>query len=105
MDLQPILQDSSAGLLVTDADFRIIWANKFEEDYYGKSLAELQGLWVVNCHQEANREKINNFLQEFKRGQLKEYTKIANGMVITYSSYKKNGEFAGLVRTRIRIPA
>jgi len=105
LDLKQILQESSAGILVTDADFKIIWANKFEEDYYGKPLAELQGLSVVNCHQEANRPKIKSFLEEFKTGQLKEYTKIYNGMIITYSGYYKDGEFAGLVRIRIRIPA
>lgn len=104
MDFEKIFSDISAGLLVTDADFKVIWANKWEEDFYNMSLKEMMGLWVVDCHKEENKEKINHFLQKFKSGAVKEYTKTVHKMVITYSSYFHNGEFAGLVRTRINLP-
>ena len=100
MDFQEVFEDISAGLLVTDADFKVVWANKFEKEVYKKPLI---GLWVVDCHQEKNREKILEFLERFKSGELKEFTKTAHGMIITYSSYFRDGEFAGIVRTRIRM--
>lgn len=103
MKLEKILQDISAGILVTDGDFRIIWANAFEEKYYGKPLAELLGGSVVDCHKPENREKIEDFLQQFQRGEMKVFTKTGVGMLITYSSYTDDqGQFAGIVRTRIR---
>lgn len=101
MNLEKACYESSAGVLVTDADFKVIWANRFEEEFYNKPVL---GLDVVECHKSENRDKIREFLAKFKTGELKEYTKIAVGMVITYSSYTKEGEFAGLVRTRIRLP-
>jgi PAS domain S-box-containing protein len=105
MHFQDIFQNISAGILVTDADFKVIWANKFEEDYYHLPLEEMIGLKVVDCHKKENRAKIRGFLEKFKTGELKEFTKIAMGMVITYSSYFVKGEFAGIVRTRIKMPA
>lgn len=101
MDFGEIFKDISAGLLVTDADFNVLWANAFEEEFYGKPV---MGLWAVDCHKEENRQKIANFIDRFKTGELKSFTKIAFGMVITYSSYFKHGEFAGMVRTRIYLP-
>jgi len=101
MDFAQIFRGISAGLLVTDANFKVIWANDFEYRYYKK---ELLGLYVVDCHKEENREKIKDFLEKFRTGELKEFTKIAQGMVITYSSYFKDGAFAGLVRARIPLP-
>lgn len=100
MDLSNALQDSSAGMVVTDADFNVIWANKFEEEFYEKPII---GLWIVDCHKESNREKIIEFIEKFKTGELKSFTKVAVGMLITYSSYFKDGQFAGIVRTRIRM--
>lgn len=105
MDLQEIFTGISAGLIVTDADFKVIWANKFEQDFYNFTLPEITGLWVVNCHKEENRERISQFLQLFKTGEIKEFTKTVSGMVITYSSYYQGGVFAGIVRTRINLPA
>lgn len=104
MNFIEILKNSSAGMLVTDAEFKVIWANKFEENFYGRPLNELIGLDVVNCHQEVNKDKIKVFLESFKNGEIKEFTKNAMGMIITYSSYYDKGEFAGIVRTRIKIP-
>jgi PAS domain S-box-containing protein len=104
MDLQSVLNDISAGILITDQDFKIIWANKFEEDDYGMNLDKLLGLWVVDCHKQENREKIKLFLEEFKTGKIKEFTKTAKGMIITYSAYQENEQFAGIVRTRIKLP-
>ena len=104
MNFEDVLKDSSAGILVTDENFRVVWANKFEEDYYKKSLEELTGIWVVDCHKEDNKEKIKDFLQNFKSGELTQYTKKALNMIITYSSYYQNNKFAGIVRTRIRMP-
>lgn len=101
MDLKNALYDSSAGLLITDADFKVIWANRFEEEFYQKPVI---GLDVVDCHKHENRDKIREFLAMFKAGEMTEFTKTAVGMIITYSSYTNNGEFAGLVRTRIRLP-
>ena len=101
MNFSEIFKDISAGLLVTDADFNVIWANTFEEEFYGKPVV---GLWVLDCHKEENRQKIADFIARFKTGELKSFTKIAFGMVITYSSYFKDGEFAGMVRTRIYLP-
>lgn len=103
MEFKEIFRDISAGLLVTDADFKVVWANKFEEDYYGKSLDTMIGLQVVDCHKEKNRAEIADFLQKFRTGELKEFTKAAAGMIITYSSYYEDGKFAGIVRTRIRM--
>ena len=97
-----IFRDISAGLLVTDKDFKVVWANKFEEKFYGKTLQK--DMWVVDCHKEENKTFIESFLEKFKTGELKEFTKIAVGMVITYSSYFENQEFAGIVRTRIKMP-
>jgi len=105
MDFKEIFKGISAGIMVTDADFKVTWANKFEEDYYGMELNELLGLWVVDCHKQENKEKIEQFLQRFKSQEIKEFTKIAAGMVITYSSYYNHAKFAGIVRTRIRIPS
>ncbi len=62
------------------------------------------GLWALDCHKEENRQKIADFISRFKTGELKSFTKIAFGMVITYSSYFKHGEFAGMIRTRIYLP-
>lgn len=104
MNLKEVLKNSSAGILVTDKEFKIIWANQFEEDYYQQSLQELLGLWVVNCHKEENRPTINSFLEKFRAGELKEFTKTANGMIITYSAYEQDGQFGGIVRTRIKMP-
>ncbi|KUO61928.1 MAG: hypothetical protein APF84_04660 [Gracilibacter sp. BRH_c7a] len=104
MEYNKIFRDISAGLLITDKDFLVKWANKFEEDFYGKSLEEMKGMWVVNCHRDENKAFIESFLQKFKSGEMKEFTKIAAGMVITYSSYFENQEFAGIVRTRIKMP-
>lgn len=104
MEYKEILRDISAGLLITDKNFKVIWANKFEENFYGKTLEEMKGMWVVDCHKAENKAYIEEFLQKFKTGELKEFTKIAVGMVITYSSYYDNEEFAGLVRTRIKMP-
>lgn len=104
MEYNQIFRDISAGLLVTDKDFKVVWANNFEENFYGKTLEEMMGMWVVDCHKDKNKAFIESFLQKFKTGELKEFTKIAVGMVITYSSYYDNGEFAGLVRTRIKMP-
>ncbi|WP_088189681.1 hypothetical protein [Desulfosporosinus sp. FKA] len=101
MDFGEVFKDISAGLLVTDADFNVIWANKFEEQFYGKPVV---GLRAIDCHKEENRQKIAGFVERFKTGELKSFTKIAFGMVITYSSYFKNGEFAGMIRTRIYLP-
>lgn len=104
MDFEVIFRDSSAGILVTDADFRIVWVNRFEEDFYKKPLLNLN---VIGCHQERNREKVQEFLKKFSTGAMKEYTKLGgHGMntVIHYSSYYKEGNFAGIVRTRIRLP-
>lgn len=101
MNLEQAFHKSSAGLLVTDADFKVIWANRFEEEFYNKPVI---GLEVVDCHRPENREKISEFLAQFKAGAMKEFTKTAVGMIITYSSYTVDGEFAGLVRTRIRLP-
>ncbi|NLI90809.1 MAG: hypothetical protein GX434_01000 [Peptococcaceae bacterium] len=104
MELMEILKDISAGILITDPDFKIIWANQFETDFYRMSLDQMKGLWVVDCHKEENKEKIKSFLADFKTGEMKEFTKTANGMIITYSSYQKDGQFGGIVRTRIRLP-
>lgn len=104
MDFKDIFSDISAGILITDRDFKVVWANKFEEDFYSKSLEEMKGLWVVNCHKIENQAFIADFLEKFKNGEMKEFTKIAAGMVITYSSYYINGVFAGIVRTSIRLP-
>jgi transcriptional regulator with PAS, ATPase and Fis domain len=101
MKLSDIFEDISTGLMVTDADFKVIWANKFEEQFYGKSVV---GLWALECHKEENRQKIADFLAGFKTGKFKTFTKIASGMVINYSSYFKDGEFAGIIRTRINLP-
>jgi len=101
MDFAQIFRGISAGLLVTDENFKVIWANDFEYQRYKK---ELLGLYVVDCHQEKNREKIKEFLEKFRTGELKEFTKSAHGMVITYSSYFRDGKFAGIVRTRIPLP-
>lgn len=101
MDLQKAFYESSAGLLVTDAEFKVIWANHFEEEFYKKQVI---GLDVVDCHMVENRDKIREFLEKFKAGEMKEFTKTANGMIITYSSYTRDGKFAGLVRTRIWMP-
>lgn len=100
MDLRNAFYDSSAGLLVTDADFKVIWANRFEEEFYKKPVI---GLDVVDCHRPDNRDKIREFLAKFKAGEMTQFTKTAMGMIITYSSYSNNGEFAGLVRSRIRM--
>ncbi len=100
MDLKQALMDSSAGMIVTDANFKVIWGNAFEEEFYQKPVI---GLDVVDCHKTENKEKIREFLQEFKAGKRKSYTKVAVGMLITYSSYYIDGEFAGLVRTRIKM--
>ena len=35
MDFGEVLKDISAGILVTDADFNVIWVNTFEEEFYG----------------------------------------------------------------------
>lgn len=99
-----IFKDISAGLLVTNKDFKVVWANKFEEDFYGKTLQEMKGMWVVDCHKEENKAFIESFLEKFRTGELIEFTKIAVGMVITYSSYFENQEFSGIVRTRIKMP-
>lgn len=104
MELKSILSDISAGLLVTNKEFKVVWANQFEEDFYGKSLQEMEGMSVVDCHKEQNRAKIADFLQEFKNGEIQKFTKLAHGMVITYSSYYEKQEFAGIIRTRIRLP-
>lgn len=104
MNVKDIIQDISAGLLITDAEFRILWANAFEERFYQKTLKDMIGLWVVDCHKEENKAFIADFLEKFKAGEIKEFTKIAAGMVITYSSYYNSGEFAGIVRTRIYLP-
>lgn len=105
MRLRDVLKSSSAGILVTDEEFKVVWANEFEEEFYKIPLAEMIGLWVVDCHKEENKETISEFLEQFKKSQLKEFTKTAGGMVITYSSYYDNNrEFAGIVRTRIRMP-
>ncbi|AFM40049.1 hypothetical protein Desaci_1008 [Desulfosporosinus acidiphilus SJ4] len=101
MDFGEVFKDISAGLLVTDADFNVIWANKFEEQFYGKPV---MGLWALDCHMLENRQKIADFIARFKAGELKSFTKVAFGMVITYSSYFKDGEFAGMIRTRIYLP-
>ncbi|TGE34525.1 hypothetical protein [Desulfosporosinus sp. Sb-LF] len=101
MDFGEVFKDISAGILVTDADFNVVWANTFEEKFYGKPVMDL---WAVECHKEENRQKIADFVARFKTGELKSFTKIAFGMVITYSSYFKDGEFAGMVRTRINLP-
>lgn len=100
MDLREALMESSAGILVTDQDFKVVWANAFEEEYYKKPVI---GLDVVDCHKEEDKDKIRSFLQEFKAGERKSFTKVAVGMLITYSSYYIDGEFAGVVRTRIRM--
>lgn len=100
MDLREALRESSAGILVTDKDFKVVWANTFEEEYYKKPVI---GLEVVDCHKDENKDKIRSFLQEFKAGHRKSFTKVAVGMLITYSSYYIDGEFAGVVRTRIRM--
>lgn len=97
MDFSKVFYDIATGLLVTDADFNVLWANKFEEDFYGKPII---GLWVVNCHQEGNRPKIQELLEKFKKGELKTFSKTAVGLLVTYTSYFKDGEFAGIVRTR-----
>ncbi len=102
--MQEILMESSAGILITDEQYRVIWANKFEEDFYRKTFGSPIGLYVVDCHKEMNREKIAAFLDQFKTGEIKGFTKYAHGMVITYSSYFKDNVFAGIVRTRIRTP-
>ena len=104
MDFKELFWDMSAGLLVTDKDFKVLWANKFEEDFYGKSLQKMKGMWVVDCHKDENKPFIACFLEKFKNGEMKEFTKLAAGMVITYSSYFENEEFAGIIRTRIRLP-
>ncbi len=104
MEYNEIFRGISAGLLVTDKDFKVAWANKFEENFYGKTLEEMKDMWVVDCHREENKTFIKSFLEKFKTGELKEFTKIAVGMVITYSSYYENQEFAGIVRTRIKMP-
>ena len=101
MDFAKIFRGISAGILVTDENFKVIWANDFEYRRYKK---ELLGLYVVDCHKEKNHAKIKEFLEKFKTGELKEHTKIAHGMVITYSSYFKDDKFAGIVRTRILMP-
>lgn len=99
MKLEEVLQEIDAGILITNADFNVIWANKFEEDYYKKPVL---GLWVVDCHQESNKEKITEFLERFKSGELKTFIKTTpHGMRITYSSYFEEGKFAGIVRTRM----
>ncbi|AGA69041.1 hypothetical protein Desdi_1548 [Desulfitobacterium dichloroeliminans LMG P-21439] len=100
MNFKKAFYESSAGLLVTDANFKVIWANRFEEEFYKKTVI---GLDVLDCHRPENREKIRDFLTKFQAGEMKEFTKTAVGMLITYSSYTVNGEFAGLVRTRIRL--
>lgn len=104
MDYKEIFRDISAGLLITDKDFKVVWANKFEEDFYRRPIEEMIGIPVVDCHKEQNREKIVDFLQKFKTGGMKEFTKLAHGIVITYSSYYQDQEFAGIIRTRIRLP-
>lgn len=105
MKLEDVLMHSSCGVLVTNKGFEVVWANQFEEKYYKVPLQELIGRYVVDCHKEKNKAPIESFLQKFQTGELKEFTKKAHGMVITYSSYQENGEFAGIVRTRIRMPA
>ncbi len=104
MDFERVVAALSPGILVVDADFKIVWMNKSEEIFYNQSLQEMSGQSVIDCHKEKNRAKITQFMQDLKTGRMKSFSKTTRGMVITYDPVFNNNEFIGIVRTRVNIP-
>lgn len=110
IDWASVLDESSAGILVTNSNFQIIWMNRFEEKFYGKRLPELLNKSIVSCHKEKNRKKVTEFLERFHTGELSSFTKISGGdtpapRAVTFSAYhNRDGSFGGILRTRIKLP-
>lgn len=92
------------AVTVADKDCRIIYMNRRSRETFCKNGENLIGHNLMDCHPEHAQKIIRRLLKE---GGSNTYTITKNGVnkLIFQSSWKLNGEIAGLVETSMILPA
>ncbi|GAB4242310.1 MAG: hypothetical protein Kow00129_00730 [Thermoleophilia bacterium] len=104
--IHDIIENLQAGILVTDADLRVVYANGYETEFYRLPKEELIGRDILtHCHKPRSRQVILTMIDQMKSGELDEKAKFAVGQLIRYKARRgPDGQFAGIVRTRMWLP-
>lgn len=105
-EIHRVMEDLQMGILITDGDLRVTYANRFESDFYGLSKEELLGRDImVDCHKPRSRETIARMVERMKTGEIEEHGKFSVGQLIRYKARRAgDGSFAGIIRTRMWLP-
>lgn len=92
------------AVTIADKDCRIIYMNKRSRDTFCKNGENLIGKSLMDCHPEHAQKIIRHLLE---KGGSNTYTITKNGVnkLIFQSTWKINGEIAGLVETSMILPA
>ena len=91
------------AVTIADKDCRIIYMNGKSQETFCKNGENLIGRNLMDCHPEHAQKIIKQLLEE---GGSYTYTITKNGVnkLIFQSSWKNNGEIAGLVETSMILP-
>ena len=91
------------AVTICDKDCKIIYMNRKSRETFCKDGEELVGLNLMDCHPEHAQKIIRRLLTE---GGTNVYTITKKGVnkLIFQSSWKLNGEIAGLVETSMVLP-
>ncbi len=105
-ELAALTEHLQTGVLVTDADLRVVYANQFESDFYRLANEELVGRDIMTtCHKPKSRETIGRMVEQMRAGEMEQHAKFAVGQLIRYKARRDgDGEFAGIIRTRMWLP-
>ena len=91
------------AVTIADKDCRIIYMNRRSRETFCKNGENLIGRSLMDCHPEHARKIIRHLLE---KGGSNTYTITKNGVnkLIFQSSWKFNGQIAGLVETSMVLP-
>ena len=105
-ELAALAEHFQTGILVTDGDLRVVYANAFESDFYRLPREELVGRDIMaQCHKPKSRQTVRAMVDRMRTGGLEEHAKFAVGQLIRYKARRDDdGEFAGIIRTRMWLP-
>ena len=92
------------AVTIADKECRIIYMNRRSQETFCKNGENLIGRNLMDCHPEHAQKIIKRLLEE---GGSNTYTITKNGVnkLIFQSSWKHNGEIAGLVETSMILPS
>ena len=104
MNIANWAEDVNYAVTIADKDCRIIYMNRRSRETFCKNCENLIGHNLMDCHPEHAQKIIRRLLRE---GGSNTYTITKNGVnkLIFQSSWKENGEIAGLVETSMILPS